>query len=252
MCAKKMSPAAVFIILMFCFLDGKAQSSRSNYEWGLNLGAYIYQGDLAPGRLGSLKTTRPGIGVSLAKNFSNSFTLRANFNLASLKGDETKYVAPEYRKYRAFKFKNGVKELSVVGQWNMLGAKEYQLKFEPYVFAGVGLVFMNVTRDYSSFNPEYFAEAENLEARLADDLAQRTRRTIAVIPAGVGLRYNLSSMVSLNLETIYRFTGSDYIDGYSIAANPAKKDNFLAQTIGVSFKMGDKNKNKMGCPVMVY
>jgi opacity protein-like surface antigen len=251
MCAKKMSQAALFTLSMFSSYEGFSQSAVAKYEWGLNLGAYIYQGDLEPDRLGSLKTIRPGIAVSFARILTPSFSLRANFNLASLKGDETKYD-PEYRKYRAFKFTNSVKELNVMGQWNILGTARYMTKFEPYLFAGVGLSFMKVTRDYSGFISEYFSPEENLPARLARDLEQRTRRTVAVIPAGGGLRYNLSSSVTLNTETTYRFTRSDYIDGYSIAANPAKKDNYLSQTIGVSFKIGNRNKDKMGCPVMKY
>jgi opacity protein-like surface antigen len=251
MCAKKISQAALLTLSIFSFSETFAQSANARYEWGLNLGAYIYQGDLEPGRLGSLKTVRPGIGVTFARILTPSFSLRANFNLASLRGDETKYD-PEYRKYRAFKFTNGVKELNVVGQWNILGGMRYTPKFEPYLFAGAGLSYMNVTRDFSGFISEYFSPEENIPARLAEDLTHSTRRLIAVVPAGGGIRYNLSSSVTLNTETTYRFTNSDYIDGYSIAANPDKKDNYLSQTIGVSFKIGNRNRNKMGCPVMVY
>jgi hypothetical protein len=111
---------------------------------------------------------------------------------------------------------------------------------------------MNVARDFSGFISEYFSPEENIPARLAEDLTHSTRRIIAVVPAGAGLKYNLSSSVTLNTETTYRFTNSDYIDGYSIAANPDKKDNYLSQTIGVSFKIGNRNRDKMGCPVMKY
>ena len=250
MCAKKIIRLALLTIFIFNFSKTFSQSSPARYEWGLNLGAYVYQGDLAPGRLGSLKTIKPGIGISFARVFTPSFSIRAMFNLASLKGDETKYKIPDYRKFRAFKFTNAVKEFSMTAHWNLVGTKEYQTKFEPYLFAGLGLSFMKVKRDYSSFNAAYFSEANNLQARLATDLTERADRTIAVVPAGAGLRYNLSSSVVLNLETSYRFSGSDYIDGFSIAANTAKNDHFFSETIGISFKIG--KKNKMGCPVMKY
>ncbi|MFZ4769237.1 MAG: hypothetical protein ACOYLO_03585 [Ferruginibacter sp.] len=43
---------------------------------------------------------------------------------------------------------------------------------------------MKVKRDYSSFNAAYFSEADNLQARLATDLAEKANRAIAVVPAG--------------------------------------------------------------------
>lgn len=252
MCTKKISCAAFFTFSFFSFFQTNAQSNSAKYELGVNIGAYVYQGDLSPSRWGSFKTIKPGIGISFARIISPSFSLGAMFNLATLKGDETLYDNPEFLKYRAFKFNSKLKELGLRAKWNVLGSSTNETKLEPYLFAGVGVAFINVTRDYSGFISEYFSPEENLPARLAEDIAQRTKRTIAVIPAGVGLRYNLSSSVALNLETTYRFTSSDYIDGYSIAANPAKNDSYLSQTLGVSFKIGNKNGNKTGCPVMKY
>lgn len=252
--AKKMSQVAFFAISVFSCYDSYAQSGLAKYEWGLNLGAYVYQGDLAPGSFGSLKTIRPGIGISFARIISSSFSLRANLNVASLRGDETKYDYPDYRKNRAFKFTNSVKELTLMGKWNVLGSMQYETKFEPYLFAGVGVGFLNVTRDFSQFNAAFFNDAGLIQEGITQDLAERTRRTIVEVPVGVGLRYNISSSIALNLETTYRITESDYIDGFSYAVNPFKNDQYYSQTIGVSFKLGNNNKNtnKLGCPAIKY
>ncbi|HSN61028.1 MAG TPA: DUF6089 family protein [Ferruginibacter sp.] len=250
MCAKKIGRTALFTLSIFSFFQANAQSSSAKYELGANIGAYVYQGDLSPQRFGSLKTIKPGIGISFARIISPSFSVGALFNLASLKGDETKYDNPEYRQQRAFKFKSSLKELGLVAKWNVLGSSTYETKLEPYLFAGVSLAFIKTTTDYSAFNPAYFGEANEITAGLVTDAAEPARKTIPVIPAGLGLRYNLSSTLSLNMESSYRFTGSDYIDGYSMAANPAKNDHYFSQTIGISKKLG--KKDKLGCPVMKF
>ncbi len=248
--AKKISVAFLFFFSICSFSKSFGQATAAKYELGANLGAYVYQGDLSPRRWGSLKTIKPGVGISFARIISPSFSLGAMFNIFSLKGDETKFSTPEYRQFRAFKFKSKMKELSLLAKWNVLGSGTYETKFEPYVFAGAGLAFVNTTIDYSAFNASYFGDGTAIAAGLATDAAKAARKTIPVVPAGLGLRYNLSSSLALNLESTYRFTGSDYIDGFSVAANPGKNDHYFSQTVGISKKLG--RKNKTGCPVMVY
>jgi len=249
MCAKKISHTVLLSLSVFSFSASFSQTVPARYELGINLGAYVYQGDLTPGKLGSLKTIKPGVGVSFSKIMTPSFSVRALLNIASLGGNESLYSDPEYRQFRAFKFNNRIKELSVLGQWNFPGRKDGKL--EPYVFAGVGMTYMNVAIDYSGFIPEYFSEAEKIEAGLAEDITKGSTKIIPVIPAGIGLRYKSSSSLSVNLEAMYRFTVSDYIDGYSKAVNPAQNDKYYSLSIGVSYKVGRNNKQQ-DCPVMKY
>lgn len=249
MCVPSFSKAALVALGVFSFTETYSQSS-SKYEAGLSIGAYVYQGDLVPKRIGSLKTIKPGIGISFGRVLTPSFSVRGLFNLASLKADDTKYGNIDgYRNYRAFKSKTSVKELSVQAKWNVLGSSEYEPRFDPYLFAGAGLAFINARRDYSGFQNDFFSETgEDLQPRLTEDLTHKERRTVPVFPAGAGLRYNLSSGLSINTEFTYRFTNSDYIDGYSIAANPAKNDHYYSQTIGVSYRLGSKTTGGIRCP----
>ena len=244
------SKAALVALGVFSFSETYSQSS-SKYEAGLNLGAFVYQGDLVPERVGSLKTIKPGIGVSFGRIFTPSFSVRALFNLASLKGDDTKYGNTDaYRTFRAFKSTTFVKELAVQAKWDVLGSAEYESRFDPYLFAGAGLAFINAKRDYSGFRNDYFSETgeTDLQARLTEDLTHKQRRTVPVFPAGAGLRYNMSSGWSVNTEMTYRFTNSDYMDGYSIAANPAKNDHYFSQTVGVSYRLRSQSAGGIKCP----
>ncbi|MBC7934891.1 MAG: outer membrane beta-barrel protein [Rhizobacter sp.] len=253
MCFKTISPVALLSI--FLLHTNSADAQNYKYELGLNLGAYVYQGDLSPQRLGSFKTIRPGIGISFGKPLSNTFSVRGIFNLASLKGNEAKYSDPEYRQYRAFAFKTSVKELGVHLQYNILGNREYWPTFEPYVFAGVSAAFINTKKDYSAFDATYFGEARAAEIMTAVtvDNTERNRRTMLNLPAGLGVRYNLNNNWAVSTEANFRFGGSDYIDGFSQSVNPAKKDHFFSQNVGVAYRIGSGKTaggGKLGCPAV--
>ena len=250
MCVKTICPVALLSI--FLFQNNTAAAQTYKYELGLNLGAYLYQGDLSPQRLGSFKTIKPGLGLSFGKPISNTFSVRGIVNFASLKGDEAKYNEPEYRQHRAFAFKSSLTELGVHLQYNILGNSAYWPKIEPYVFAGVSAAFINTRKDFSRFDAPYFGEQEAtvIQAGLAEDNTQRNRRTVLNLPAGVGLRYNINNNWAVSTESNFRFGGSDYIDGFSQSVNPAKKDHFFSQNVGVSYRLGSGSKGKLGCPTV--
>lgn len=253
MCVKKICP--VIIINFLLCQPGSVTAQTYNYELGLNLGAYVYQGDLSPQRLGSFKTIRPGIGISFGKPLSNTFSVRGIFNLASLKGDEARYSEPEYRQHRAFAFKTSVKELGVHLQYNILGNREFWPTVEPYLFAGVSAAFINTKKDFSNFDASYFGEARagEIQNLLAEDNAERNRRTVLNIPVGAGLRFNLNTNWAITTESNFRFGGSDYIDGYSLSVNPAKKDHFFSQHVGVAYRIGSGKsggRGRLGCPAV--
>ncbi|MFT3981530.1 MAG: hypothetical protein QM687_13740 [Ferruginibacter sp.] len=63
MCYKRICPVAVVSLFILQSTDTNAQTYK--YELGVNLGAYVYQGDLSPQKLGSFKTIRPGLGLAL-------------------------------------------------------------------------------------------------------------------------------------------------------------------------------------------
>lgn len=253
MCLKKICP--VYFISFFLFQAGSVTAQHYKYELGLNVGAYVYQGDLSPQRLGSLKTIRPGIGISFGKPLSNIFSIRGVFNVASLKGNEAKYAEPEYRQHRAFAFNSSVKELGVHFQYNILGNREYWPAIEPYIFAGVSAAFIHTEKDFSNFDGAYFGEvrAGEIQSLLAEDNAERSRRTVMNLPVGVGVRFNINSTWALSSASNFRLGGSDYIDGYSRSVNPEKKDHFFSQNVGVVYRMGsgkNSSKAKLNCPVV--
>lgn len=245
---KRSIPVALFIFFTSIVADG--QYLVTKFEGGINIGAFIYQGDLTPTRLGSFKT--PGINMNLFVNriINSTFSVRANLAIGELKGDESKYSYPAYRQQRNFKFHTPVYELSGLFVWDIMG-KNYDSRknsgFRPYVFGGAGLTFLNISRDTSHFNSEYFA-ATDLPARLALDMNHALPDVIPVIPVGAGIRYSITQRLSVNVESTYRFTFTDYLDGFSKAANPYKNDHYQNYSVGIIYSFG--KTNPLNCPII--
>ena len=232
-------------------MGAKAQFDLPKHELGLTAGTFIYLGDLTPERAGAFKS--PGFALNLFYNriISRSFSLRTNLAIGKTTADEMNYAHPEYRQQRAFRFKARVTEISEMLVWNVLGNNYTERRtLSPYIFAGAGISFLNIRRDWSRFNPEFFAGDSALLAGLGEDTLHSLPRSTPVIPVGLGLRYNISSRWSVIAEASNRFMFTDYLDGFSKAANPDKNDNYTNYAIGVIYTLGGGEKGSLKCPVI--
>ena len=248
----------------FCFLSllyglsGSlyAQLDLSKYEIGINAGTYIYQGDLTPAAMGSWRTAGFGLSLWGSKILNNAFSLRVQLARGRIKGDDARYAHPEWRQQRNFNFRSPLTELSALLVWDVFGNdfSNNRLKLSPYLFAGAGASFLNIKRDWSNLNASYFSETDNAVAGIATDAAHPLPGVISVLPVGVGVRYSISSKLSVNAESEYRFLFTDYLDGFSQAANPAQKDHYYSVSVGLSYALGKrlvKNKKTMDCKIVL-
>jgi hypothetical protein len=92
-------------------------------------------------------------------------------------------------------------------------SKQYR-GLSPYLFAGLGVSLLNIKRDWSRFNAEYFSSEPKTLSGLAADQQHPLPALIPVFPMGIGIRYPISPSISVNAETSYRFTFTDYLDGF--------------------------------------
>lgn len=241
--------ATVLVLLSFSIVFVNAQTSL--YQVGIGVGTYVYQGDLTPTRVGSLATMKPGINLYGSRLLTSSLSARLQLSIARLKGDDAKYSHPEYRQQRNFNFTTPLVEAAASIVWNPLRSNFDGIRaprLTPYLSAGVGLSWVRINRDYSNFNPAYFGSESWVVTGLNADIAHRTPRLLPVIPVGAGLQYELTPQWSLTADASYRFTFSDYLDGFSQAANPALKDRYLSTSIGIQYKIGSDRGIK--CPVV--
>ena len=233
-------PDLVTFSVLSCFFVGTATAQLSispKWEVGLGVGPYIYQGDLAPSALGSYKTIKPGVTLFGTRILNRSLALRTSLTMASIAGDDLKYGGPEWRQARALRFSTSMLEVSETLVWDILGNNDnhYQTRFSPYLFGGIGYTFLRVKRDASRFNTSYFGAESTVSSGLAADLEHNTPRGIPVIPVGVGVRYSISPAWSVSMEWAYRFTFTDYLDGFSKVGDASKNDHYYGLSIGVVY-----------------
>ena len=236
----------IALLVVFSSLTSNIQAQTENpvnrpWTLGVNLGTYIYQGDLTPSVAGSWKTARPGMELSLTKQVTYHMTLKYGLVLASLAGDDTKYKnEQEYRGYRQFYYKSHFTELSVSDNFSLYSADHTERRFNPYVSAGVGVAFMLYkTNSWAKTQWSYFS-ASNLREHVKEDSITGIPRAFVSVPLGIGFNYRLNDRLHLNVEGLYRLSTSDYLDGYSRAGNNSKNDYFYSITAGLHFTLGKR------------
>jgi OmpA-OmpF porin, OOP family len=82
--------------------------------------------------------------------------------------------------------------------------------------------------------------------KLAADAAIAKNKTMFVLPAGLGVKYNATDRLTLGLEAGYHFVFSDYLDGVATAGDPTENDGFAVANLLVGYRFGSKDTDKDG------
>ena len=142
-----------------------------------------------------------------------------------------------------------------MGGFNIFGNNygDKMQRFSPYVMAGIGVSYIDVNRDWTRMDTSFVHASPATLIGIVYDATQSTSRIIPVIPVAVGLKYMLTPRLSLVAEGKYRFSFSDYIDGFSYAANPNQNDSYFSMMVGVAYNFGKaggfgKRNGGIGCP----
>ncbi len=248
---KRVTPQPFLLAIALLVCATLPAQNNPKYEFGISLGFTLYQGDLTPEPLGSFKTQKVAIGLHAGKLLSPSFSVRGHFLRSRLKGDDALYSTPEFRQQRNFNFSTPVTEFTGQLVWNPLRKNYAEKGFSPYFFAGAGFALLNIKRDWSGLNSSYFdTETSTIFSGLGADTTHAVPGLIPVIPVGMGIKYYITPRLGLNAEAAYRLGYTDYLDGFSEAANPGKKDHYLNYSIGIVYRTG--KKNMLDCPKIRY
>lgn len=223
-----------------------AQQSKAPISLGIQLGTFIYQGDLVPSFAGSFRTAKPMISLIVNKPVSNNFSLRGSIASGQISADEYAYASPAWRQSRAFNFSSSLTEIATVLVFDFADQTlDNTGRISPYIFAGGAVSFLNIHRDWSKFNFSAFDSKSFVLAGLGQDTIHKTPSVLPVIPLGAGLRYCINSHWSMNAELNYRYSFSDYIDGFSKAGNPRANDSYYSISIGLNYHLFN---NDIKCP----
>jgi hypothetical protein len=234
---------AVFL-LTIVFPAPAQKLMKPKYEMGARLSCLVYQGDLATSPLGSYGSPGPGAGIFGTWIMDWSWSLRVSADYGTFKADDAAYESPSWRRQRNFSFSTSLLEVSAQMLYT-IGDNYTADRLQPYVFAGAGVSFLKVNRDYSHSDPSYFSSRDWLMKGLRADSEAELPKRCLVFPVGAGFRFGIGDYMSLYGEGTYRLMSTDYLDGFSRAANPSLLDHYTNLSIGVIYRFGD---NFINCP----
>jgi hypothetical protein len=191
-------------------------------------GSSHYIGDLVPvAGLFSVaaQTTRWNVGVNLTRHLSPNFSANLGLNYIRIAGDDS-YFSPvgdwDANFLRNLHFRNDIKELSLVGMYEIGGNPENNLKrnaVSPYVYLGVtGFLHSPDARKQAgvdvSGNPVQSPWLSEGNASLLDYKNEGVDYSLMgiSIPFGVGFRYKITSSMDVGFDFGYRIALTDYLD----------------------------------------
>lgn len=211
----------------------KGPKRKFQYKYlsvGLSANVLNYFGDLAP-KSGAMSTnismTRPGIGLVTAYRLDPRISVRGTFTYGRVMADDNGKGMTEtdksiYRNTRNLSFRNDIKELAIVGAFDIIKHNRSYLTREllvPYAFAGVAVFHHNpqgkVPESYGGPEAGQWVDLEPLgtEGQYVEDAGVSTYSKIQIaIPVGLGVRYKVNQNFDLALEIGYRHLFFDHLD----------------------------------------
>lgn len=210
-------------IFLFISISLSAAGQRSA-DYGIFGGVSSYMGDINPGRL--LYAPLPAAGIFYRYNLHPRQALRANIFFGGIRGDDLDFDN-DFQQDRASAFSGLVGEAAVQFEFNFLPytTQGKNWDFTPYIAAGAGMAFIDVTENYS-FQP--------------------------VIPFSAGFKINIHKNLGLEIEYGFRKSFYDNFDGeiddmVDPSDNSWTHNNDWYSFTGISFTWKIYNK-MVGCP----
>lgn len=236
----------ILIACLFISFFSFSQNSTKPISVGVETGTLVYQGDLVPSIVGSMRNVKPLLGIKLSKQLHPHFAIKASILKGQIAADESVYTDPSWRPIRAFQFNAKLTEIASVLVFDFADQSLDQSKrLTPYLFAGLGISFLKVNRDWSRINLAAFDPKSSTIIGLGIDTLKNTPKVLPVLPIGAGIRYTINERWSVHSELGFRLSMSDYLDGFSKSGNPSAKDFYYALKMGINYQFGNKG---IKCP----
>ena len=253
-----------FVPFLFTFITCTSANAQhlmfnlgdAEVETGLNFGPTFFLGDLG-GKVGKGTTFIKDLNYQFTKLMKGAFVtvypnewlgMRLAGQYTYLEGQDaiinTNGVDELWRKQRNMDFKSNV--------WEVYGAieffptmffkqydDEYDPRFRPYFFAGVGVFHFNPKGSLTDANGnKTWHELQPLHTEGQGFAEYPTKKPYGLtkmnLPYGGGFKYIVSEKVNLGLEMLYRKTFTDYIDDVSTEyIDPVYFDKYLSASDAV-------------------
>lgn len=204
------------LVIIFLSLTSLASFGQYKLDYGFNLGASSYLGEMGGGGaiLGNeFGATRYGLGGFIRYKLTPKIAVKSALNLINISGSDENSLTPT-RRARNLTFKNNLIELAFTGELTVYrvndvgGSGRYNSDLNLYLFAGLAGVYSNPrgqdenTGDWVSLR------------QLQSEGVSYSSFSIA-IPFGMGFYYSLKRKYRIGLEFGLRRSFSDYLDDTS-------------------------------------
>jgi hypothetical protein len=226
--------AEILILLLL-----SAQLFSQTNQFGISGGISNFLGDLGKkppdGKVyfGDVEASlfRPAFGVFYRHGFNRWIAVKTSAIYGRIEGDDRLSHYKEFmddawmRKYRNLHFKSHIFEIAVMGEISLMPytAGSTKRRFAPYITAGVALFSFNPKADFKG--EKVRLQPLGTEGQGMPGYDKKYALIQPAFPVGFGLRYNITSFITVALEFGHRFTLTDYMDDVS-TVYPNKADIF--------------------------
>ncbi len=130
--------------------------------------------------------------------------------------------------YNLFAEENHFRSMAM---FNRKGMVNNYSTFNAYAFLGIGALY---------FKPK-FSSSQPLDPKI--DIHTGYSNIAAVFPVGLGLKYIIDDRWLVNAELGYRFTTTDFIDGYTQSADSKHNDVYYFLTLSAHYRLKTARSN---------
>lgn len=165
-----------------------------------------------------------GISLGFRQKLIQNFGYKALVNYTNISGSDGVYDT------RSFSFSSRIWQMAVRAEYSIdfkLNNRLFACPKSIYFFLGVGFLNSSADLKYNALRSNYI-----YETRASNQFA-----VSPFIPIGIGYQYDFKENLSVGLEYNFKYTFSDYLDGFKPPLSSSKSNDSLE---GLSFVVGYK------------
>jgi len=206
---------SVYFLLFGLLLSAQYMVAQKGPEVGIWLGAATYYGDINPAL--DTKGLGPAGGVNFRYNFNNRIAFKTSLNYIRINGDDSQ-ATNNFQLTRNLSFFNNIFEMSNQMEFNFLpyvhgSGDEF---YTPYLFGGITTLFHSPkTRgdfDQNGTEEVYILRELGTEGQ---PFGEEYGRVSLGFNYGFGLKFDINTDWSINLEFMGHRAFTDYLDDVS-------------------------------------
>ncbi len=238
--------SSLVIFLSLLVGSASAQSYYTINEYGFNIGASQYFGDL--NQHYGFNTVSPAFGGYLRRHLNPYISLKLAATITNV-GYDDKYNTIPYEHQRNLNFKSPIYEGTFQAEFNFFKfiTGDHEHRWTPYLTGGIGAFYYNPYTYYKGV--KYNLQPLGTEGQNAGYGQRSYQNVAACFPIGAGVKFWLKAGINLSFEVSNRFTTTDYLDDVSATYVGADKFPGKKGTSAVALALQDRSGDVTTVPL---